>query len=262
MALPQMQHAADSKHCRSCGHAYEYEADLPRASRPLPLPAVRRSAAPIPTSSPSTCGSTARATPPSRCGSAPRARRSRSPCPASTTSTTRSARPRCATRSACRSSEIVAGLGAVEAAFGRAETIELDGRPLSILLIKNPAGRERGAAHARARGRRDRPARGAQRQRRRRARRLVGVGRRLRAARRPRAAGHVRRHARERAGGAARSTRASTRSASSSSRSWPTRSTRRTRDGAGPLYALPTYTALLALRDLLARRGVAPEYWR
>ena len=26
MALPQMQHAADSKHCRRCGHAYVYEA--------------------------------------------------------------------------------------------------------------------------------------------------------------------------------------------------------------------------------------------
>ena len=25
-ALPGMQHAADSKHCRNCGHAYEYEA--------------------------------------------------------------------------------------------------------------------------------------------------------------------------------------------------------------------------------------------
>ena len=36
--------------------------------------------------------------------------------------------------------QIVAGLGAVAAAFGRAETIELDGRELSILLIKNPAG--------------------------------------------------------------------------------------------------------------------------
>ena len=30
----------------------------------------------------------------------------------------------------------------------------------------------------------------------------------------------------------------------------------------GPLYALPTYTALLELRDLLARRGQAEEYWR
>lgn len=26
MALPQMQHASDSKHCRRCGHAYEYDA--------------------------------------------------------------------------------------------------------------------------------------------------------------------------------------------------------------------------------------------
>ena len=33
------------------------------------------------------------------------------------------------------------------------------------------------------------------------------------------------------------------------------------RDGAGPLYALPTYTALLALRDLLAERGLARRYW-
>ena len=32
--------------------------------------------------------------------------------------------------------------------------------------------------------------------------------------------------------------------------------------GDGPLYALPTYTALLELRDLLARRGQAKEYWR
>ena len=33
-------------------------------------------------------------------------------------------------------------------------------------------------------------------------------------------------------------------------------------DGEGPLYALPTYTALLELRELLARRGQAREYWR
>ena len=33
-------------------------------------------------------------------------------------------------------------------------------------------------------------------------------------------------------------------------------------DGDGPLYALPTYTALLELRELLARRGAAKEYWR
>ena len=33
-------------------------------------------------------------------------------------------------------------------------------------------------------------------------------------------------------------------------------------DGTGPLYALPTYTALLELRGLLSERGAAREYWR
>jgi hypothetical protein len=31
--------------------------------------------------------------------------------------------------------------------------------------------------------------------------------------------------------------------------------------GSGPLYALPTYTALLELRKLLSDRGLAPAYW-
>ncbi len=35
---------------------------------------------------------------------------------------------------------IVASLGAIEAVFGRVETIDVAGKPLSILLIKNPAG--------------------------------------------------------------------------------------------------------------------------
>jgi UDP-N-acetylmuramyl tripeptide synthase len=36
--------------------------------------------------------------------------------------------------------EVVAGLEAVAAAFGRAETVALDGRDLLLLLVKNPAG--------------------------------------------------------------------------------------------------------------------------
>ncbi|HYH57587.1 MAG TPA: MurT ligase domain-containing protein, partial [Thermoleophilaceae bacterium] len=36
--------------------------------------------------------------------------------------------------------QIKAGLGAVTAVFGRVETIDVDGLPLSILLVKNPAG--------------------------------------------------------------------------------------------------------------------------
>ena len=43
-------------------------------------------------------------------------------------------------RSASPLPTIAAGLGAVEPAFGRAETIDLGGRPTSILLVKNPAG--------------------------------------------------------------------------------------------------------------------------
>jgi lipid II isoglutaminyl synthase (glutamine-hydrolysing) len=33
-------------------------------------------------------------------------------------------------------------------------------------------------------------------------------------------------------------------------------------DGTGPLYAVPTYTALLELRELLTRRGQVEAYWR
>ena len=33
-------------------------------------------------------------------------------------------------------------------------------------------------------------------------------------------------------------------------------------DGEGPLYVVPTYTALLELRELLTRRGQAEAYWR
>ena len=33
-------------------------------------------------------------------------------------------------------------------------------------------------------------------------------------------------------------------------------------DASRPLFALPTYTALLELRDLLSDRGEAPPFWR
>jgi UDP-N-acetylmuramyl tripeptide synthase len=36
--------------------------------------------------------------------------------------------------------DIVAGLGSTQAAFGRAETVQIAGRELAILLVKNPAG--------------------------------------------------------------------------------------------------------------------------
>ena len=33
-------------------------------------------------------------------------------------------------------------------------------------------------------------------------------------------------------------------------------------DGQGPLFVLPTYTAMLALRELLVRRGEASSSWQ
>ena len=33
-------------------------------------------------------------------------------------------------------------------------------------------------------------------------------------------------------------------------------------EAVGPLYALPTYTALIELRRLLSERGLAREFWR
>ena len=81
--------------------------------------------------------------------------------------------------------EIRAGLERFGAAFGRFERIPAGDKTLLVLLIKNPAGRERGRAHA-ARGRSTlAPARGAERRDRRREGRLVDLGRRLRAAARP-----------------------------------------------------------------------------
>ena len=124
----------------------------------------------------------------------------------------------------------------------------------------DPAGQEpgrgqRGAAHARARARRARRAGRPQRQHRRRARRQLGVGRRLRGPRRPRAARDVRGHPRRRDGAApevrGRGTGAHRASCPSS-----TRALDASLAGArGALFALPTYTAMLALRELLVRRG-------
>ena len=147
--------------------------------------------------------------------------------------------------------EVAGGLAAVEPAFGRAETIEIGGRPTVDPARQEPRRRQRGAAHARARGDQARPVRRAQRPHGRRARRLVGVGRRLGDHRAARAAADVLGHARSRAGAAAQVRRRR-----------PGRLDvvddlergldRALADGSGPLYALPTYTALLELKDLLA----------
>ena len=139
VALPEMQHAADSKHCRRCGAAYVYDAiylghlgryHCPSCGQQRPDPDLAAERIELD----GTRGASFTLRTPA--GAAPR---SRCRCPASTTSTTRSAPPRCASRSACRST-IVDGLERVTAAFGRAETVAIGDAELSILLVKNPAG--------------------------------------------------------------------------------------------------------------------------
>ena len=187
-AVAELQHAFDAKHCRRCGSPYRYERafvghlghySCPNcgADRPAPdvyatddrAPRDRRLAVPRP-----------------RAGRRPRHRAAR--CPASTTSTTPCAAIAAAGRLGVEASGSAAGLQSVQAAFGRVETIAVDGRSLSILLIKNPAGANevlrtlKLEAERSERGPRplDRP----QRPDRRRPRRLLDLGRRLRAARR------------------------------------------------------------------------------
>ena len=268
MALPQMQHAADSKHCRRCGHAYVYEA--------IYLGHLGRYACPQ-------CG--ARRPQPHVVATDVRLNGTRD-----AAFTLRIGDGEAATvalplpglynvynalgaAALCHAldvpfDDVVAGLGAVEAAFGRAETIDLDGRALSILLVKNPAGANEvlrtlaledgvgGNSIDLLAVLNDNVADGrdvswvwdadfellAGR-----VRRVTCAGTRAAelAVRLKYAGVEPERLAvvpeLERALDAARADAP---------------------DGGAPLYALPTYTALLALRELLARRGLAPEYWR
>ena len=139
MASAEMQHAADSKHCRHCGAAYVYDAvylghlglyRCPGCGRERPTPAVAAERVTLHgTRSASFTLAPPADAPTSRCR-----------CRGSTTSTTRSAPRRCAWRSASTLAQVADGLQHVAAAFGRAERIAVGDHELSVLLIKNPAG--------------------------------------------------------------------------------------------------------------------------
>jgi len=260
VAMPEMQHAADSKHCRRCGGAYAYEAvylgHLGRyrcpqcgAARPQPAVVAREVA----------LAGTRRA----RFALHVDGRRATVELPLPGLYNVYNALGAAALCHALGVplEEIAAGLASVSAAFGRAETIPLDGRDLSILLIKNPAGAnevlrtlalEDGPVDVLA-VLNDNVADGrdvswvwdadfellAGR-----VRRVTCAGTRAaELALRLKYAGvePARIHVVPELAAALDAARA---------------------DGDGTLYALPTYTALLALRELLARRGLAPEYWR
>jgi lipid II isoglutaminyl synthase (glutamine-hydrolysing) len=139
MALPAMQHAADAKHCRRCGAPYRYDAvylghlgryhcDNCGATRPEPhvaatgiiLEGVRGARFTLRTPA----GERAIALP------LPGLYNVYNALGAAALSLTLGA----------TLDQVAAGLQAVSPAFGRAETLRVGGRELSILLIKNPAG--------------------------------------------------------------------------------------------------------------------------
>jgi UDP-N-acetylmuramyl tripeptide synthase len=139
MALPAMQHAADATHCRRCGAPYIYDAvylghlgryhcDNCGASRPEPsvaatdivLEGVR--------------GARFRLRTPDG------ERDIALPLPGLYNVYNALAAAALAMALGASLGQVATGLHAVEPAFGRAETLRIGGRELSILLVKNPAG--------------------------------------------------------------------------------------------------------------------------
>jgi UDP-N-acetylmuramyl tripeptide synthase len=261
-ALADLQHAHDAKHCRRCGAPYEYQrafvghlghyrcpgcgADRPRpdvAATEIALRGMSGSAVAIRT---------------------PRGElRLELPVPGLYNVYNALAAVATALRLEVPEEAMVSGLGSMRAAFGRVETVEVAGKPVSILLIKNPAGANEVLRtlllEASAGGLdlwlalNDRIADG-------------------------RDVSWVWDADFELLAGSVRSVVcAGTRAAEMAVRlkyaGWPANtitvssaipgSLDRAVEGArGRLFALPTYTALLELRKLLADRGLAREFWR
>jgi UDP-N-acetylmuramyl tripeptide synthase len=267
-ALPEAEHAFDAKHCRRCGTAYEYAAvylghlgdyTCPScgSARPRPQVAARR------VELEGMSGSrVAFDTPAGEIELT-------LPLPGLYNVYNALAATACCLRLGVAPSDIRAGLESFAAAFGRAETIRVGDRSVSILLIKNPAGAnevfrtltaQRSGAVADgqpldlwitlndgiADGRdiswiwdADFEVLAS------RVKRVVCSGTRAdELALRLKYAG-VEPGRLEVVPDLARGLDVSVSS-----------------DGGRPLYALPTYTALLELRDLLADRGHAPPFWR
>ena len=161
LALREMQHAADAKHCRRCGAAVPLRRRLPRPSRPLPLRQLRR-AAPGRRGRGATRrrarGASARA----RVHAAHAGRRARASAPAPRPlQRLQRARGRRAVRSRwAPARRRRAGLRGRRARVRPGRDASRLGEPRALDPAREePGRRERGPAHARARARRARPAR-------------------------------------------------------------------------------------------------------
>jgi UDP-N-acetylmuramyl tripeptide synthase len=138
-ALPELQHAADSKHCRNCGTPYDYEAvylghlgryRCPGCGRERPEPTVVAERVELEGMSGSVIGLRTPA------GSL----EIRLPLPGLYNVYNALAAAAAALELGASLGDVKGSLEAQAAAFGRVETIPIEGRDVSILLVKNPAG--------------------------------------------------------------------------------------------------------------------------
>ena len=261
-ALPELQHAFDAKHCRRCGHPYAYERafvghlghySCPNCGAERPRPEVAATAIEL------------RGMDGSRTTVRTPAGEIELELPLPGLYNVYNALAAVATglRLGVAPERIATALGEVRAAFGRVETIEVAGKPVSILLIKNPAGANEVLRTLRLEADEERVDL------------WVALNDRIADGRDVSwvwdadfelLAGRVRRVV-------CAGTRAPEMALRLKYAGWPTESIevvpeieasldRAVATASGRLFALPTYTALMDLRKLLADRGLAEEFWR
>ncbi len=138
-ALPELQHAFDAKHCRRCGAPYVYERafvghlghySCPKCAADRPAPDVAATRIELE----GMRGSRVAVRAPE--GEV----ELRLPVPGVYNVYNGLAALTAALRLGIPLQQAADALGRMEAMFGRVETIQVDGKPVSILLIKNPAG--------------------------------------------------------------------------------------------------------------------------
>jgi UDP-N-acetylmuramyl tripeptide synthase len=138
-ALPELQHAFDAKHCRRCGHPYAYEVafvghlghySCPNCGAQRPRPEVAATRIELRGME----GSTATVRVPG--GEI----EVTLPLPGLYNVYNALAAIAAALQLGVKAVRVAAALGEMRAAFGRVETIPIGERSVSILLIKNPAG--------------------------------------------------------------------------------------------------------------------------
>ncbi|MDQ3769027.1 MAG: MurT ligase domain-containing protein [Actinomycetota bacterium] len=139
VALPGLSHASDSKHCRRCGTPYAYDAvflghlghyHCPTGDNRRPEPQVAATSVVL------KGARSAQITLRTPAGTTEVAL----PLPGLYNVYNALGATALALALGAGLEDVRAGLEAVSPAFGRAETVQIGGRPVSVLLVKNPAG--------------------------------------------------------------------------------------------------------------------------